>query len=364
MQIDFHHAVTYIVARLGGLDHTQASVVAHAAQYVDDAVSDGVIQFDDNQRYTRVTSAHKMLDPKNLELTDNRLVWVPFHFLPGNATPPVGVDSALSFEYRMMCKPDSAVARAMIASCLETKQHPFALHRLGVALHTYVDTWAHQQFLGIKSDLNVVKSLDVIDDAAYVGTPVYNDLTSGFSKVQSFVANHVAVGHGGALTSPDMPFLKWSFTRKNGEKVVRDNPQDFLLAARGAFNAVRRFVANDSSLADIDLPAWDVSIMDNLLRTTLFIEGELRHPVWLDAIMDGKFSFGGATVSYVAHGADSWKMKALGQDPLDPDEDGTTVYKYSNSFLTSDWKLFHDAVQYQRLYILHTLLPGFGLCAA
>ncbi len=34
MQIDFHHGLTYVVARLaGGFDHPQASIIAHCAQY-------------------------------------------------------------------------------------------------------------------------------------------------------------------------------------------------------------------------------------------------------------------------------------------------------------------------------------------
>jgi len=45
MQIDFHHAVTYVVARMAGFNHNEADTISYSAQYVDDATNDGVIEF-------------------------------------------------------------------------------------------------------------------------------------------------------------------------------------------------------------------------------------------------------------------------------------------------------------------------------
>ena len=44
MQIDFHHAVTYVAARVAGFVHWEADIIACAAQYVDDATSSGVVR--------------------------------------------------------------------------------------------------------------------------------------------------------------------------------------------------------------------------------------------------------------------------------------------------------------------------------
>ncbi len=44
MQIDGHHTATYVAARLAGMTDAQAQVVAYAAQYVDDATNEGVIE--------------------------------------------------------------------------------------------------------------------------------------------------------------------------------------------------------------------------------------------------------------------------------------------------------------------------------
>ncbi|KVC59945.1 hypothetical protein WI73_31285 [Burkholderia ubonensis] len=365
MQIDFHHAVTYVAARLGGMPHDQASTVAQAAQYVDDATCDGPLQFDSGERYVRVTSSHKMQDiTKNAEAADNRLVWLPFHFLPGNAAPPPGCTPEEAFQHRLICKPDSEIARAMVADCVHHRDLPFALHRLGVALHTYVDTWAHQQFVGGLCDLNDLADVGVDNDPAYNGSSAYAEMTGLKQKLAEFLADFLPVGHAAATTFPDIPFIRWHFTRKNGETVQRDNPADFLAAARGAFNMVRRYVAGDATLPDAPLPSADDAAIDALLRGTQEIDGETRHQTWIAAIANGKFSFGAAQIAYASQGPTSWKMLALGKDPQDPDAEDKETFAFTPDFLTSDWKRFHDAVQYQRLFVLHDLLPRFGLCAS
>ncbi|KWZ53619.1 hypothetical protein WK57_32235 [Burkholderia ubonensis] len=364
MQIDFHHAVTYVAARLGGMPHDQASTVAHAAQYVDDATCDGPLQFDSGERYVRVTSSHKMLNLTNAEKADNRLVWLPFHFLPGNAAPPPGCTPEEAFQYRLICKPDSEVARAMVADCIRRRDLPFALHRFGVALHTYVDTWAHQQFVGGVCDLNDLAEVGVNDDSAYNASPAYAAMTGFRQKLANYLADFLPVGHAAATTFPDLPFIRWHFTRKNGETVQRDNPTDFLAAAGGAFNMVRRYVAGDEKLADVALPPADAAAIDSLLRGTQEIDGEARHQTWIAAIAKGTFSFGAAQITYASQGPTSWKMLALGKDPQDPEAEEDETFTFTPGFLTSDWKRFHDAVQYQRLFVLHDLLPRFGLCAS
>src|ERR1700686_4620069 len=82
MNIDFHYGIVYIAARLGGLPAEQAQTVAHACQYVDDATTTGVLHFEGGETFERFATAHKMFDYENGNDGQNRLVWVPFHFLP------------------------------------------------------------------------------------------------------------------------------------------------------------------------------------------------------------------------------------------------------------------------------------------
>ncbi|MCX7595602.1 MAG: hypothetical protein N2235_17970, partial [Fischerella sp.] len=90
--------------------------------------------------------------------------------------------------------------------------------------------------------------------------------------------------------------------------------------------------------------------------------GNVRHKKWLQAIAEGKFSFGKAYVTYIPKGKNSWKYLALGtEDDVDRENE---VFSYHSTFLTSDWKLFHDALQAHHFYVIHELLPRYGICVA
>ena len=55
MQIDFHHTVTYVCARMAGFEHKDADIIAYSAQYVDDATNSGTVQFDTGAMYHRIS---------------------------------------------------------------------------------------------------------------------------------------------------------------------------------------------------------------------------------------------------------------------------------------------------------------------
>ncbi len=84
MQIDFHHGTTYCIARFAGFRHPEAEMIAYCAQYVDDAINNGLITFDNGAMFSRISSAHKMLDYRNFEELANHRVWIPFHYLLPN----------------------------------------------------------------------------------------------------------------------------------------------------------------------------------------------------------------------------------------------------------------------------------------
>ncbi|EOD4823847.1 DUF6765 family protein, partial [Vibrio parahaemolyticus] len=85
-----------------------------SAQYVDEATNYHPIHFDNGAMYDRIVSAHKMLNYRNTQELANHQVWIPFHFLPGNLSFSSNVKPDGRFIYRLVCKPDSAVARDML----------------------------------------------------------------------------------------------------------------------------------------------------------------------------------------------------------------------------------------------------------
>jgi hypothetical protein len=354
MQIDFHHATTYVVARDAGFNHDEADIIAYAAQYVDDATSTGTVYFDNRAVYNRISSAHKMLDPRNTQELANHEVWMPFHFLPGNGGLPAGENPSTSFIDKIVCRPNSPAAQEMVRDAILAKGCAYGLQRLGVTMHVYADTWAHQGFAGVLHDVNEVEDAEETDNCGV--------FSKGLASVLRDVLDDTIppLGHGRAQTFPDMPFLKWKYKNGQGVTVERDNPKDFLEAADHMCIAMKRYIAGDPVAVVTGLSDITRQQIGNMFIGTTLEDGEERHQKWLAAIRNGYFTVCGKVDinDYFARGSDSWKADALGSSfdlPVTP---------YPKDFLTKPWKLFHDAIQAHRFNVVYNILPKYGICAA
>lgn len=357
MQIDGHHTLTYIAARFAGFNHKRASIIAYSAQYVDDATNSGTIFFKNGAIYKRISSAHKMLDYRNIDELANHQVWIPFHFLPGNGGAPAGENPTGTFINKLVCFPDSHVARDMLSFCAADFEKPYALQRLGITMHVYADTWAHQGFAGIKHKINEVTDLN--SNNKTLNQQFFNKI------INFFLSESFPLGHGAALSHPDRPYIHLEYKNGLDTPINREHPPMFLEAVDKMCRAMQCFRKKDISM-ELDsapgLPEKDAKKLFSLLKSIKGITGEIRHERWIAEIKKGAFSFGPAEVSYIAKGNGSWKHKSIGQlAAADSDRD---VFSYKKSFLKSNWKLFHDALQAHRFDILHDVLPKYGICAA
>jgi len=224
MQIDFHHGTTYVLARLAGFGQPEADIIAHAAQYVDDATSSGDIYFDNKALYQRISSAHKIVDLRNSKAAANHLVWLPFHFLPGNDGLAAGQDTGRDFIHKIVCRPDSPIARDMVRQCILERARPYGLHRLGVTMHVYADTWAHQGFAGVLHQINEVEDAEETGDSG-----VFSPLDSLLRDILDDAIP--PLGHGRANVFPDMPFLSWQYRDGMDNLIPRHNSDDFCAAS-------------------------------------------------------------------------------------------------------------------------------------
>lgn len=357
MQIDGHHTLTYIAARLAGFTRAKASIIAYSAQYVDDATNSGVIHFKNGAMYNRISSAHKMLDYRNSDALANHRVWIPFHFLPGNGGKQAGENPNGTFIRKLVCKPNSHVAKDMLRACANDMDKPYALHRLGITMHVYADTWAHQGFTGVNHEINEVSGMKSDDPALD---------QSFFSKIANyFLSAAFPLGHGAALSHPDRPYLEWEYTNGLGEHVSRHNPDIYMDAVNNMCQAMQCFYKKDKTMnldAMAGLPEHDFKKIRSLILSIQADSGEERHAQWLQEISNGSFSFGSEDISYIPKGRGSWKHKAIGQTAFF--DTGREIFPFKKTFLRSDWKLFHDALQVHRLEILHDILPNYGICAA
>ena len=366
MQVDFHHAVTYIAARCAGFSSREASVIAYAAQYVDDASNSGVVRFEGGIQYSRISSAHRLVDARNFRELANLLVWIPFHFLPGNGGEKTGENMDGSFIEKLRCTPDSHVAKDMIASCIADCRKPYALHRLGITMHVYADTFAHQGFAGVCHEINDVTELQ--------GKRVKKIKWERFRErfLSGFIETVLPLGHGAVLAYPDLPFAQWSYRNEyldrsqRSSEGVRDNPSLFMRAVDSMYTAMTEYRKQAYGVAiSPRIGCADRERIEHNLRHFTDSDGRQRHGKWCASVAKGDFTFaekGAEHLSYVPKGKGSWKHAALETEKAK--DDANEIFPYHDDFLTSDWKLFHDALQKHRFVVLRDILPRYGICGA
>lgn len=354
MNIDFHYGVVYVLSRLAGLDSSRAETVAHASQYVDDATTHGILRFEGGEAFERFASSHEMIDHQNVENRSNRDVWMPFHFLPGNVGDTI--------DEKAICKPDSLIAREVVRHAIKDRDQDNALHRLGVTLHVYVDTFAHYGFAGIVNKVNQVQNLEGHDiNATGWFEALKQKVKHLFDNEAAFALSKLLpLGHGAALHYPDIPWAKWSYTDGLGNKVERDNLGEYLTAAEMVCRVVRAHSNGNENFADQPglAPAERVALK-TLLTTITDADPQKRLAILSEKIANGVMpGLTEAIPPYIAKGLGSWKHLATG---IDSDGDGINRPIWSKKFEQSDYRKFHDAVKEHRFVVMQRILPAHNL---
>jgi hypothetical protein len=208
MDIEFHYYMTYLIAARAGFSPADAAIVATAAQEVDD-----------NHILIRVSAGTPAAYDSVISQTMNILrphhaaqVYPIFHFIPGEPDAP----SARRKDGRRSpwtTTPNSSLANEMLDTALRSGN----LYRIGASTHAYVDTWAHQNFLGREDELN---------DMPYVEG-------EGLLQLAERETTIMKIGHALAGHKPDIPDLIWSDGRLVNDTVV--NAERFLDAAEHLF---------------------------------------------------------------------------------------------------------------------------------
>lgn len=215
MDIEFHYYMTYLIAAKAGLDASSAQTVAYASQYVDENDMQFEINKGKGNAYrNHISQTMNILKPKAKLIR----IYPIFHFIPGDPKNKTSWRRDGKMHW-LNTTPNSANANAIFDRALETKD----LHRIGIATHGYVDTWAHQNFIGYYDDFN---SVDI-----------------GFGAVTP------NIGHADAGHNPDWPALVWTDPRLIQNAV--DNRARFLEA--GAHLLAKLAVFADKRIAPAEI---------------------------------------------------------------------------------------------------------------
>ncbi len=227
MNLEFHYYATAALAIRAGFPSDAAHRIARSSQQVDQAIfsweiADFPVTVGGRENFagpgyrTEKTQDYVFWDEDVF-----RRIYLPFHFIPGDPEKAAAarVDGQTN---AWITTPDSPLSRELLVRALRSEDQ----YRIGIALHAYADTWAHQNFSG---------RLEAV-----------NDLTPRSPLPPA--------GHLQALSSPDLAMEIWRDPRLIEPDI--DNRERFLAAAKMIFRFLRTSLHRD--FAD------EVLIMDEL----------------------------------------------------------------------------------------------------
>lgn len=380
MQTDMHYYGTYAMARAAGLKPEASEIIATCAQFVDDNASDLNINFSNGARVESIATAHHTFASENLDLSDQRRVWIPFHFLPGNI--------GNSWTERLKCRMDSPIAHKMIDHHLSLHTKNYALALIGITAHVYADTFSHYGFSGISSRGNRIDNSSIVlknlepEIKAYIEQkyekfknskgaqlqPNFQPSVSAHivwvSQIKNFAMSALAekisgaLGHGPVATFPDRPYLEWSFDYERPDaylqsldtnsdiNAVRPNPETFLKGCEALHHMFSRFRECRPDLDNKD--HRDFKDIKNEVAHILGTQADMagRIDAWQRAAANGSVFDGTPNIpSY--HGT-QWNMEWNNLNGLDN----------SDILLNKPIWHFYQAAAIHRTYVLRDLLPA------
>jgi hypothetical protein len=215
MDIEYHFYITYIIALRAGFDKSTAYKIAYSSQYTDDNDKENLVinkgMPDEYEVY--ISQTMNIFKPREYRLR----IYPVFHFFPGTPQETLRLsarrcDGKLHLLNTTPC--NSNVMR-LLTSALKTN-NPY---RIGIATHTFVDTFAHQNFVGFRDEFNGMKGLleKIIPD----------------------------IGHADAKHKPDWPALRWKYERLISRHREIDNKKRFSEASVRLFELYRLHLKPD-----------------------------------------------------------------------------------------------------------------------
>lgn len=336
MQKDFHYYCIGVLARAAGFTSDDALTIAYASQYVDDSTESEPIRVGDLM-FDPVRTAHIGLKAYNW--STQKRVYIPFHFIP-----PEPIRSSSD---TFVTAPNSPFALMILKEAYKERLELRRLCRIGVVLHTFADTWAHQGFSGRRHKENDVTNIHHRrgDNWEYL---LWENFYLDFPP---------KVGHAEAGYFPDQSFLIWKYTRKvKNEKVERNNMKEFLTAAETIYHQLCEV---DKSKSDTPTPWGDIEAgIRELLADDREQDVENRCGKWRERFRNM------FTYSKFKYDSRAWRNDALEPhdeadtdwDDFKPSDFRRLKFPMKPGFYDSPWVQFHRAALRQRHLVLENLL--------
>lgn len=294
MEKDFHYYLVYALARTTG--YQSPDIIAYSSQFVDDN-NEGQFSIDGEETGfpDKIEAAEgyyypimtQSLSPKSLDIYVQRYVYVPFHFLPGDNNVEIKMK-----KNKLSTTPNSKNAQSLLNHALQSNDP----YQIGLALHTFADTWSHQNFTGLRED--------------------WNSVYPWYEIFKSIVPN---IGHAEAGHSPDIISDTWADHRL---KTKIDNQER-------AFDATKNIYTMMRSKSQSGPEWYDVKNSYEAIIKSSDYDSRIK------AISDFMNDNGhGAIPDY---SKDKWI-----DDALEKKEDNVVM---KPDFTSTDWYKFHQAAK-------------------
>ena len=365
MKKDAHYYGVLGFSRALGFKKEAAHIIAYASQFVDDAKVNHLVLEDKPQEiefemvaeepsFLNMATCHSyfQLDTFNYNAMINNTT--AFHFVPGAEGD--------NFAKKMRCKEESPIILEILEEALKDDD----LVKLGMVLHAYADTFAHQGFSGLLSKVNDIKNLreeNIVEDENEE-----INLMSMVEEAHKFVAETriledafetcsdkaiPAYGHGQVLTYPDAPYLKWEYEYdcsdqfgREFKKVEIDNKERFKRAFEKIKEHLVTFLENNPQYKDEEMNIED----DQFLFETLVTEDTLdnRIETW-QQVLKRKGLFSIEDMDILEYDEGLWLEEAFSN--YDPDEFKARKVEdveLAADFPESKWYQYYQAVSWYK----------------
>ena len=253
MDINFHYFAIKTLAYAAGFSEEDAQTIAYYSQQVDDFTrcfpmlvrQEPPAYFIENHYAAKIEDGLWKVQPhptgidvfQSLEKNYRHTTLAPFHFVPAKPLSELEAESDFTRALYRCVRADNANA-ALINRITEeaveaVRQHKCekSLMQLGMAIHTYSDTYAHCGYSGLEGWENYAVIKGVYDQMTG-----REEVSSGERFAYSLLPH---IGHGNSGHVPDICTYRIDVAMRQDETdnaltlhIVRDNMQEFLSCAK------------------------------------------------------------------------------------------------------------------------------------
>ena len=228
MDLEFHYYMTYLIAIRSGFNKKDANLLAYSSQYIDNNDHIFNISPGTDDHYENYISQTKNITKPRKKLFR---IYPIFHFIPGEVMAKKSRRKDGKLHY-LNTTPDNKNANQILDGALESNN----IYKIGLAVHAFADTYAHQNFVGYFES--------------------YNHLGGVLQK------SPAKVGHASAVHKPDIPNLIWDDDRLCSFNCKRNNKEIFLRAAGRIFEKLK--LHNNSQISTQKLESEKEELLSDI----------------------------------------------------------------------------------------------------